>query len=177
MSGSQQEYRDGVLPPSVTARVAVEAGVGMGWERYLGPQGEFVGMSSFGASAPAGSGIQGLRYHDRCNCGRSQKGNSMKMAIAGDHAGFRLKQLLAERLQRGGVGSWTSGAHDESPSDYPDFARALGAALICRSGGTRHPGVRQRQSARVLRRTRSRASAPASAMIPTQRTRVWNTTT
>ncbi len=48
-----QAYRDSVLPPSVTARVAVEAGIKQGWERYLGTQGRFVGMSSFGASAPA----------------------------------------------------------------------------------------------------------------------------
>jgi transketolase len=47
------EYREGVLPRSIPARVAVEAGVRMGWERYIGTQGEFVGMSSFGASAPA----------------------------------------------------------------------------------------------------------------------------
>jgi transketolase len=46
------DYRDSVLPPSVTARVAVEAGIVQGWERYLGPAGRFVGMSSFGASAP-----------------------------------------------------------------------------------------------------------------------------
>jgi transketolase len=49
-----QEYRDGVLPPEVTARVAVETGVEMGWSRYLGPGGEFVGMKGFGASGPAG---------------------------------------------------------------------------------------------------------------------------
>jgi len=47
------EYRDSVLPPSVTARVAVEAGVQFGWERYIGVRGAFVGMHSFGASAPA----------------------------------------------------------------------------------------------------------------------------
>ncbi len=47
-----QEYRDIVLPPGIGARVAVEAGVRMGWDRYIGPRGEFVGMSSFGASAP-----------------------------------------------------------------------------------------------------------------------------
>jgi len=50
----QQEpaYRDEVLPPEVTARVAVEAGVALGWERYLGPAGRFIGMNGFGASAP-----------------------------------------------------------------------------------------------------------------------------
>jgi transketolase len=47
-----QAYRDEVLPPGVTARVAVEAGVALGWERYLGARGAFVGMHSFGASAP-----------------------------------------------------------------------------------------------------------------------------
>ena len=50
-----QAYRDNVLPPGVTARVAVEAGVEQGWQKYLGPQGRFVGMSSFGASAPYGT--------------------------------------------------------------------------------------------------------------------------
>ncbi|MBC8351997.1 MAG: transketolase [Planctomycetes bacterium] len=48
-----QTYRDSVLPPSVTARVAVEAGIRQGWDRYIGSTGRFVGMSSFGASAPA----------------------------------------------------------------------------------------------------------------------------
>ena len=47
-----QEYRDQVLPPQVTARVAVEAGIRQGWDRYLGSTGAFVGMDSFGVSAP-----------------------------------------------------------------------------------------------------------------------------
>jgi transketolase len=45
-------YRDHVLPPHVRARVAVEAGVRQGWDRYIGREGRFVGMSRFGASAP-----------------------------------------------------------------------------------------------------------------------------
>ncbi|NOY43261.1 MAG: transketolase [Planctomycetes bacterium] len=47
-----QEYRDEVLPPTVTARVGIEAAVRQGWDRYLGTNGVFVGMSGFGASAP-----------------------------------------------------------------------------------------------------------------------------
>jgi len=47
-----QAYKDSVLPPSVRARVAVEAGIKMGWEKYIGDKGEFVGMTGFGASAP-----------------------------------------------------------------------------------------------------------------------------
>ncbi len=47
-----QEYRDGVLPPSVTARVGIEAAIRQGWDRYVGAGGAFVGMTGFGASAP-----------------------------------------------------------------------------------------------------------------------------
>jgi transketolase len=47
-----QQYKDSVLPPSVKARVGVEAGVELGWHKWLGDKGIFIGMSSFGASAP-----------------------------------------------------------------------------------------------------------------------------
>ncbi len=47
-----QEYRDSVLPPDVTARVSIEAGVTMGWERYVGCRGVMIGVNRFGASAP-----------------------------------------------------------------------------------------------------------------------------
>src|SRR4030095_4819363 len=46
------EYRDSVLPPSVTARVAVEQASTFGWERYVGSAGRVIGMKTFGASAP-----------------------------------------------------------------------------------------------------------------------------
>jgi transketolase len=47
-----QAYRDSVLPPKVTARVAVEQASTFGWERYVGTSGQIVGMKTFGASAP-----------------------------------------------------------------------------------------------------------------------------
>lgn len=47
-----QEYRDSVLSPNVAARVAVEAGVRLGWDRWLGPRGAFIGLDRYGASAP-----------------------------------------------------------------------------------------------------------------------------
>jgi transketolase len=47
-----QEYRDRVLPPQVTARVAVEQASTFGWERYVGTAGHIIGMRTFGASAP-----------------------------------------------------------------------------------------------------------------------------
>ena len=47
-----EEYKHKVLPPEVKCRLAVEAGVTFGWERYVGEQGTVVGMTGFGASAP-----------------------------------------------------------------------------------------------------------------------------
>jgi transketolase len=45
-------YRDSVLPPTVHARLAVEAGVTQGWRRYVGDRGDVIGIDRFGASAP-----------------------------------------------------------------------------------------------------------------------------
>jgi len=47
-----QSYRDDVLLPTVKARVAVEQGSVLGWDRYVGPAGRVIGMKTFGASAP-----------------------------------------------------------------------------------------------------------------------------
>ena len=49
------EYKESVLPRNITARVAVEAGVSMGWEKYVGPEGKIISIDRFGASAPAGT--------------------------------------------------------------------------------------------------------------------------
>ncbi len=68
----------------------------------------------------------------------------MKVALAGDHAGFALKQYLARELRKDGHEIIDLGANDETPSDYPDFARKIGEAvtsgqaergiLVCGSG-------------------------------------------
>jgi transketolase len=47
-----QEYREEVLPPGVRARVSVEQGSTLGWERFVGTEGAIIGMRTFGASAP-----------------------------------------------------------------------------------------------------------------------------
>ncbi|MFO1075111.1 MAG: transketolase [Geminicoccaceae bacterium] len=47
-----QAYKDAVLPPAITARVAVEKGSILGWTRYTGLRGQIIGMRTFGASAP-----------------------------------------------------------------------------------------------------------------------------
>ena len=53
------EYKQKLLPPDVRARVAVEAGCTLGWERYVGDRGAIVGRDDFGASAP----IKDLMQH------------------------------------------------------------------------------------------------------------------
>ena len=68
----KQDYRDEVLPPSVTARLAIEAGVRQGWDRYVGPQGDVICLNRFGASAPGevalrnlGFNVENVRKHAR----------------------------------------------------------------------------------------------------------------
>jgi len=46
------EYRDAVLPPAIRARLVVEAGVTQGWHKYVGSDGDVIGLDRFGASAP-----------------------------------------------------------------------------------------------------------------------------
>ena len=54
----------------------------------------------------------------------------MKVALAADHAGFQLKQLVASALESEGVTVVDLGTHDERPVDYPDYARAVGASIV-----------------------------------------------
>jgi ribose 5-phosphate isomerase B len=68
----------------------------------------------------------------------------MKIAVAGDHAGLPLKRAVFEKLKKDGHQVIDLGAFDETPSDYPDFARAVGHSvssgetergiLVCGSG-------------------------------------------
>jgi transketolase len=54
-----EEYKQSVLPASVTKRVAIEAGISLGWDRYAGPSGKVLSIDTFGASGP---GNQVLEY-------------------------------------------------------------------------------------------------------------------
>src|SRR5919197_6531340 len=82
----------------------------------------------------------------------------MRIALAGDHAGFALKERIKEHLAARGEAVEDLGAHDTAPSDYPDFAEAVGEAvrrgqaargiLVCGSGvgvaaaANKIPGIR-----------------------------------
>jgi transketolase len=57
-AAESRAYRDDVLPPSVTRRVAVETGVSLGWERWVGPGGGTLTIDRFGASAPGARLLQ-----------------------------------------------------------------------------------------------------------------------
>jgi transketolase len=58
-----QDYRDQVLPPEVKARLSVEAGVALGWERWVGERGDSVALDRFGASAPGEIVLAELGYN------------------------------------------------------------------------------------------------------------------
>ncbi len=57
-----QEYRDEVLPPDAKARLSVEAGVALGWRRWVGDDGDSVSLERFGASAPGATVLENLGF-------------------------------------------------------------------------------------------------------------------
>jgi transketolase len=85
-----QEYRDAVLPPAVLARVAVEAGVPQGWDRYVGPFGAVVGVSGrFGASAPVKVVMEKYGF---TGANVAEKAIAVKDAVAARLAAMSLKR-------------------------------------------------------------------------------------
>jgi transketolase len=72
-SRQPRSYRDEVLPPAVTARVSVEAAGPMGWHRWVGTEGEAVGIMHFGASAPASRIFQELGFTGENVAARARK--------------------------------------------------------------------------------------------------------
>jgi transketolase len=58
-----EDYRNEVLPPAVTARLSIEAGARLGWDRYVGPQGDCISIDRFGASAPGDVAMRNLGFN------------------------------------------------------------------------------------------------------------------
>jgi transketolase len=58
-----QDYRNEVLPPSITARLSIEAGITQGWDRYVGTKGAVIGIDRFGASAPGDVALRELGFN------------------------------------------------------------------------------------------------------------------
>lgn len=78
-----QEYRDSVLPPSVRARLAVEAGVTQGWCKYVGGEGDVIGVDRFGASAPGETLMREYGFTVEHVCARAME--LMKRLRSGIH--------------------------------------------------------------------------------------------
>jgi transketolase len=68
-----QSYRDEVLPPAVRARLALEAGSPVGWHRYVGLEGDVIGLDRFGASAPAATLMEKLGFTPEAVVRRAQE--------------------------------------------------------------------------------------------------------
>ena len=78
-------YRDSVLPRDVRARVSVEAGVSLGWDRWVGDEGAIVGLDHFGASAPAGTIFEKFGFTvDRVDRGRPRRAGRHRPRTAAD---------------------------------------------------------------------------------------------
>jgi len=58
-----EDYRREVLPAGITARLAIEAGVRHGWDRYVGPTGDVICLDRFGASAPGDVAMRELGFN------------------------------------------------------------------------------------------------------------------
>ncbi|UEP51419.1 transketolase [Burkholderia ambifaria] len=68
-----QPYQDAVLPPSVGARLAIEAGVSQGWHRYVGDGGDVLGVACFGASSPGADLMRDFGFTVENVCDRALK--------------------------------------------------------------------------------------------------------
>ncbi|MEN8512518.1 transketolase [Burkholderia sp. RS02] len=68
-----QPYQDAVLPPSVGARLAIEAGVSQGWHRYVGDRGDMLGVACFGASSPGAELMRDFGFTVENVCDRALK--------------------------------------------------------------------------------------------------------
>jgi transketolase len=66
------DYRDSVLPPDVDVRLAVEAGVAQGWERWVGERGGVLSIEHYGASAPGATVLEKFGYTPASVAGRAR---------------------------------------------------------------------------------------------------------
>ena len=129
-----QTYRDSVLPPAVTARVAVEAGVTTGWQKWVGDRGAVVGVDRFGASAP----YKEIYQHFGLTPERVAQAN-LTATLAPEYQGAGLEHSLAtvlgsgDRLDAAIVASEWEGV-DVVPAGGEDLADAQQTLVIQKAG-------------------------------------------
>ncbi|MGR5874860.1 transketolase-like TK C-terminal-containing protein [Bacillus pacificus] len=68
-----KEYKESVLPSSVTKRVSLEMGVSLGWERYVGQEGKVLSIETFGASGTGAEVMESIWIYDRKCCSNYKK--------------------------------------------------------------------------------------------------------
>jgi RpiB/LacA/LacB family sugar-phosphate isomerase len=157
-------YRTEVLPESVTARVSVEKGSTLGWARYVGTEGQSIGMDTFGASAPLqellkkfGFTVENVVAAARIT-GRAYEVTLCASRLAAIMPGFELKEAVKGFLVAENSDVLDVGTHSTEPVDYSDFAAAVGEAvrgrraergiILCGSGvgvsmaANKMPGIR-----------------------------------
>ena len=129
------DYRDEVLPPDVKARVSVEAGVALGWSRWVGNEGDSISIERFGASAPGGTVLDQLGYNvdnvvARVLALRDAR-DLMNVAVAFDHRGVHLRDALLEAIGADGHTIVDLGTDTDAVRiDYPDKAQEIGDAIL-----------------------------------------------
>jgi transketolase len=113
-----QAYRDEVLPPDVRRRVAIEAGVSLGWERWAGDEGAIIGLDHFGASAPAGTIFKefGFTVDRVAEVARDVVRNGLRGRVATLHPGHLGLGDEHPTLETGEAGVERSGGEDPGHS-------------------------------------------------------------
>ena len=136
------EYRDAILPPSVHKRIAIEAGVTQGWQRYTGDRGIVIGIDTFGASAPGkvmmnehGFTVENICLHamsllKKNHYNQNFLNTQTRIGIAADHAGFEMKEYLLEMLLEAKYEVIDFGPNKlKADDDYPDYVIPLSNAV------------------------------------------------
>ena len=114
-----------VLDPKIEKRVAVEAGSKLGWEKWVGTKGAIVGMSSYGASAPAETLFKEFGFTSTMFTKQQKdyfKEDIMRIVVGCDHAGFPIKDAVIEAIKSEGHEVLDVGTFSKDRVDFPDFA-------------------------------------------------------
>ncbi len=126
-----REYRDAVLPPEIRARLSIEAGVSLGWKRYVGDDGDSIGLDRYGASAPGeivlkelGFNVENVVRWRRPCC--EDRGRVRSRGFRDEEGDPRAARSVGHAVDD--IGTFST-----APSDYPDFARKVREAVL--SGG------------------------------------------